>query len=402
MTTLKNRKFRVLPDPVSNLSFLHILNDGFLASFPLLLPFIQKDLDMGFGTVGFLSSVLASAGAVLALPSSLIARRFGGYRVLRIALLIYAAAFILTGFSPGFIVLVFSFLMASLGFGLFHPISFALVARGGDGKNVGRRMGNFTAIGDFGRIGIAAFATVLIASLGWRTTAIVYGVLPLSLFAFSKAFCQPPVPTATVENVNAGMQLRGLRYSKEFILAIATGSIDALASTSLFIFIPFLLIHRGIPVALLGSLSGAFFVGNMLGKVMIGKIIDRLGCYRVFVSSEIIMAALLVVLSVEKSTVLIAVLSVLLGAVTKGTVPIINTMVANAVPDRQLYEKAFGIVSFASGLAAVAAPVIFGFVAERFGVVSVFRVSAIIALLAIVPGLAHAMVKRFAQGKARK
>ena len=375
---------------VSSLGVLHVLNDGFLASLPLLLPFMQKDLGLGFESIGLLSSILAFAGVVLALPSARMARRFGGPRVLGIALLLYSVAFILAGCASGLVSLSVSFALASIGFGLFHPIAFALVAYRSSAQEVGKKMGDFTAVGDLGRIGIAAAATFLVAALGWRETAILYGVLPLLIFALF--FRRAPVHLDAAAQI--GAKPHGLRCSENFIFAIIAGGLDALASSSIFIFIPFLLVHRGIPTALLGALSGAFFVGNMLGKVLVGRVVDKLGCFFVFVVSEIVMAALLFYLSSETSTVLIALLSVLLGAVTKGTVPVINTMVTNSVPDRALYEKAFGIVSFVGGVAAVVAPYVYGLVAERFGIVAVFHLCACFALLAIIPGSLNRVMKK--------
>jgi len=373
---------------------MHIMNDGFLASLPLLLPFIQKELGLGLGSIGFLSGALGSAGVVLALPSSAIARRLGGLRVLRIAMLLYSVAFLLTGASSGLVGLGLAFLLASVGFGLFHPIGFALVAHGSASGDVGKKMGNFTAIGDFGRIGFAAAATFLAATFSWRATAFAYGLAPLSLVVLSALFYGRRADSGAGPTKETGPKPRGLRYSADFITAIVTGCLDGLASSALFIFIPFLFIFRGLPAALLGSLSGAFFVGNMLGKVLIGKAIDRLGCFRVFVASELAMALLLVLLSVQTSTVAMAAISILLGAVTKGTVPVINTMVTNAVPDRALYEKAFGIVSFVSGAAGVVAPLALGLIAERFGIVSVFHMSAGLAVLAIAPGAVMGIVRK--------
>ena len=380
-----------MPNPMANIGLLHVLNDGFLASLPLLLPFMQKDLDLGFAAVGLLSSILASAGVVLALPAARIARKFGGLRVLGMALLLYSVALILAGCATGLFSLTVSFALASIGFGLFHPIAFALVAHGSSAQDVGKKMGNFTAIGDFGRIGIAAAVTFLVAALGWRETAILYGLVPLLIFAL---FFRRPTAHVAVEAKTAAKP-HGLRCSENFIFAVVAGGLDALASSSIFIFIPFLLVHRGIPTALLGALSGAFFVGNMLGKVLVGRVVDKLGCFSVFVVSEIAMAVLLFYLSSETSTALIALLSILLGAVTKGTVPVINTMVTNSVPDRALYEKAFAIVSFVGGVAAVVAPYVYGLVAERFGIIAVFHLCACLALLAIIPGSLNRVIKRF-------
>jgi nitrate/nitrite transporter NarK len=69
-------------------------------------------------------------------------------------------------------------------------------------------------------------------------------------------------------------------------------------------------------------------------------------------------------------------------------------MVSNSVPDRALYEKAFGIVSLVGGVAAVVAPYGYGLVAEHFGIVAVFHLCACFALLAVIPGAWHRVARR--------
>ena len=174
----------VSSNPIFSLSFLHILNDGWLASLPLLLPFIQKDLRIEFGQIGLLTSILSVAGVVLAIPAASISKRFGGFRILVCAAAIYSCAFILTGFSSGFLFLALSFILASVGFGIFHPVSFALIAHVGAPERLGAQMGSFTAVGDIGRIGVAACVTLLVSWLNWRNAAIIFGCIPL-VFVFA-------------------------------------------------------------------------------------------------------------------------------------------------------------------------------------------------------------------------
>lgn len=388
-----HRTFKAISaNPIFGLSFLHVLNDGWLASLPLLLPFIQKELGIEFGKIGLLTSILGAAGVALAMPSASISRKFGGFRVLVLAAALYSCAFILTGLSSGFLALVLAFVLASLGFGIFHPIGFSLVAHSSEPERIGAQMGSFTAIGDIGRIGVAACVTLLVSWLGWRNAAFAFGCVPLALVL------------ALVLSTRGGAiwsaaggrseEAHGLRCNVRFILAIASGCIDALASSSLFVFIPFLYLYRGASTALLGSLSGAFFVGNMLGKIVSGKITDRLGSRRTFVCSELLMAALLIGLCSARSVVLMAAISIALGAVTKGTVPVINTIITASVPDKRLYDKAFGIGSFANGIAAVLAPLLFGLVIDKSGILTVFRLCACFALAATLPLLAGLLLDR--------
>src|SRR5882672_6539026 len=112
-----------------SLHILHILNDGFNASFLLLLPFIAKDLVLNLTQVGFLGTLFNSMSIVLALPAGYIAKKVGGMKTLNLALFVYAVGFLATGFIPSYLWLFVTFMMASIGFGVFHPISFALIAK---------------------------------------------------------------------------------------------------------------------------------------------------------------------------------------------------------------------------------------------------------------------------------
>lgn len=380
LTTERNR----MVNPFSKLYFLHIMNDGYLASFPLLLPFIQRDLDIQFGKIGMLTGLLNMAGIFLAMPAAWISRRFGGYKVLLLSIGFYSSAFVFTGISTSFITLVPAFVIASIGFGMFHPISFALVANTSSPENLGTRMGNFTAVGDIGRIGIAAFVTILVSLINWRNTSLIYGLFPLVLFLLSLLLCNT-LDLKSTKNEDNKTRIHGLQKSLQFKTVILTSFIDGLASSSLFIFLPFLFISRGSSTALLGSLSAAFFIGNMAGKVLIGKITDTLGCKRTFLISEILMALLLVMLASVSSILWMAFISILLGIVTKGTVPVINSLLAKSVPDPRLNEKAFGIIALISGIASVVAPVLYGFIAQRISIYAVFHLSAFFAILAICP-----------------
>lgn len=381
------------PNPITILGILHILNDGFLASLPLLLPFIQKDMNIEFGKIGLLTGLLNSAGVIFALPAASIAMILGGYRVLIFSVFLYSSAFIITGLSSGFYMLILAFILASIGFGMFHPISFALIANKSDDKELGNKMGNFTAIGDIGRIGIAACVTILVSLVDWRNTAFIYGAFPIFLVLFSFIFCKNPDDNSSTSRKNA-VKIHGLRSTTDYLIAIITSFIDSLASSSLFIFIPFLFVYRGASTALLGTLSGAFFIGNMLGKIVIGKLTDTIGSKKIFIISELLMSILLIVLSLLENIVLIAAVSILLGAVTKGTVPVINTLVAKAVPDRKLNEKAFGIVTFVNGVAAVIASILLGFIAQKFNITSVFTMCACFSFLAIFPLLLSKLITR--------
>ena len=366
------------------LPLLHFFNDGYQAALPLLLPFIAKDIGISLSSIGFLGSMLNFSSVVLALPAGMIAAKFGSKRVLHLAIGIYASAYLVLSKATSNPILLIEVALASIGFGIFHPISFCAVARTSKtSASLGKEMGTFTATGDIGRIALAASVTILVVGFGWRNTALIYGGVAFLLFlVLFKAVANE---AKTTQEIKKQEDRHLMLKNRRFLFASACSVLDSMASSSIFIFLPFLLIFRQIDYALLGSFSGAFFVGNLLGKTILGWLVDRTGSPRIFVIAEILMAVTLVLLSQAATFPLIMALAILLGLLTKGTVPITATMVAQAVQETGDYEAAYSINSFAVGIANTIAPLGLGWIAEFYGVQAVFIACAVFAVLATVP-----------------
>lgn len=361
-----------------------------MVSLPLLLPFVQAELHLGLSQVGLLGTMLNSLSVLLALPAGVIAAKFGGLRSLIIAMAIYSLGFIFTALAPSYALIIIAFLLAGLGFGIFHPIAFAEVARLTNKSDRGRAMGSFTAVGDLGRVGISAAITLIASYIGWRATSGLYGAVGLGLFALLFRFSNKKqiVETPNVSPVSLGFLLK----HPKFLSVTLTNMLDTFASSSLFVFIPFLLIEKGIGTAILGTLTAFFFVGNMFGKTMLGRFVDKVGSLKVFATAEILMAMAIALFTVIDNWILIAIVAVLLGALTKGTVPVIKTMVADIVDTEHSFEQVFALNSLLSSLAGAAAPLLLGLAAQSLGINYVFIISAIFALLAAASTLGIKLV----------
>jgi MFS transporter, FSR family, fosmidomycin resistance protein len=370
------------------LTVLHILNDGFKASLLLLLPFIAKEFQMNLTNVGSLGTAVNLMDILLALPAGYYAAKIGGLRLLTYALLAYALGFFFTGISPSYAVIVLAFMIAGLGFGLFHPVSFALVAKKSDKTKRGMNLGNFTAAGDIGRIAISSLTTFLIMYLGWRSVSLSCFA---GLFIFSIVslwfFNQKDAVDKGLQSISQDIPYKIFLKNAKYRLAITCFCIDTLASSALFVFIPFLLLKRGVPPALLGLLMSTFFFGNMFGKAALGRLVDKYGNSNVFIISEIFMAVFIWILSNSTFLPFIIISSIVLGIFTKGTVPVLTAMLSESVEYHNNFEKAFGLSAFFTGFASTIAPLLLGYLSDSFGIVFAFNISALIALSAIVPAV---------------
>ena len=369
------------------LSIFHFLNDGYLATLPLFLPFIQKDLGLSMYAVGSLGSVLSASGIVLALPSVYLAKRFGLMKVLLFALLFYGGSLFIVAGSNGLLLLLLAFILAGIGFGVFHPVAFSSIVKGHPTTSgLGRTIGSFMAIGDLGRVGVSSAVTFIIVVIGWKKTALVFGCIPLLLFAvfFTGINQRDREATVTKTYGKAHYSLQCFK-NREFLKACCCSVIDSLASSSLFLFLPFLFAGNGIPASFIGMFTSVFFIGNLLGKSLLGRVVDSFGQKRTFILCELAMALFLIALTLAKSIPFVLVFAFVLGGLTKGTAPITSIMLATSVRDEEGYEQVFGVNSFVVGIASTIAPLLLGTISSLYGISFAFFACAVFAVLATIP-----------------
>jgi MFS family permease len=371
------------------LGILHILNDGYLVTLPLLYPFISKELGFDLAQVGFLGSIQGFIPMILAIPAAYFASKYGGFKVINCALIIYALAYMLMVTASSYLIFVLLIILSSIGFALFHPVAFALVARLSTKEKLGTNMGNFTAIGDVGRTLISVVVPFVAVYIGWRTSSLILGILALLVLAyvyFALAVHNYKVD-AKEKKISSFASMKELLKSKSFVLVNIAAGLDGFASNPLSIFLPFLLITKGIDVQFLGIFASAFFVGIIVGKLVLGRLADKLGEKKAFTINEWLMAVFIFVLGMTTNIFLIVISAFVVGALTKGTVPVLMSMLKRSIGNSDLNEEAFAISGVVSGLSSVISGVVMGFVAKIYGVEYAFYLAAIIVIIATIPAM---------------
>ena len=378
---------------------LHFFNDGFLASIILLLPFIAKDLGLNLTQIGFLSSIFSLSGILISLPVGYLSSRFGAIKILIFTIIFYGLGFLFTSLSDSYFFLILAFSIASISFGIFHPVSFSLVTRLSKKETQGRIMGDFMATGEFGRICLSGFLSFIAFSIGWRQTSFIYVIISIILLLIFLFFHFNNKQV----NIDEGNKIKNQKQinfveimkNKSFILVLLVNFFDNLASSALFIFLPFLLINKGISPSILGAFTSAFFLGNLIGKMGLGRLTDRFKNTKVFIIAELFMVIFIILLAYSNSIFFIILFSIILGSLTMGTSPIRTTMVTETNEHHGSYEKVFGISSFVASLSSALAPIILGKVADLYGIVNSFNLTAVFAFLAVVSAYLYGQRKKF-------
>ena len=381
--------------PTFLLNIFHVLIDGLFESVPLLLSFMAIAWGSGEKEVGLIISLAVMASTLTGLATKPLSRRFGRLTALIWITALYGAGFFMNAFSANLYFAGGCFILATAGHTVFHSISFSYLSAATDRTELGTALGNFTALGDIGRVPFTALTGFMAASSlaglpGWRIVSFVYGLGALLFSYWAGSFlysknARTPVEDSVAANPTKNLPDFSLLRNSRYALPILANSFDAFGSDRIFTFLPFLLLAKNIEPQKIGLFALLFTLSGFGGKMVCGRLVDRFGARPVFIAAESSMALLLGILVVATQPSLLMGIAFLLGIVTKGTVPAVQTIVANTVEDPTEYDDIFTLNNLARGVTNVLAPLVFGFIAAAYGVVWAYGVMGVAVCCAVLP-----------------
>lgn len=367
------------------LSACNFLSKGWEVSVLGLLVFIQQEYSLPLYMVGILSTVFIVCQISISFFAGKIAHAVHSRNVVLLAIGASGLSWMTLFLTHHTAVLYVAYALGGISSGLFEPIGNSLVAKSSSVKNRGTAIGNFAAFGDMGRIAVGAAATTLAGWIGVNNACAVLLGTNVAALILSLIYLAKPADSDGPETHESPVQIRDLLKNSKFCHATLAGIADSFSSASLYIFIPFLLIPKGIALANTGYFNVIFFAGYMSGRLVLGRLADKYGPPAILIISKVIMAALIVLLIVASGKIWIMILVFVLGIFTRGTSPIIRAMVADSMDERVTFHDAFSAYSFASrGSTAVCRP-IYGYLASFAGIGSVFYAAAAVSLLTLYP-----------------
>ena len=375
------------------LNLYHILIDGLYDSIPILLTFIVLYFGGGGKEIGYIVSCGALVATVCGLYTLFFSQRLNFRQILGGTALLYGIGFLANSFSPSIIYSGLFFVFAVAGHSVFHNVSFSHITYKTDRKVLGRALSGFTAYGDIGRVPLTALSAYIAGIsisgiVGWRLVSFTYGTVIFLVGAILLLY-KNSRKTPKLSNdrpyekrlLPSGAAIK----NKNVRLAILGSIINAFSSEQIFVFLPLLLLLKGFDHTILGSLAFGFTLGCFIGKTICGRLLDRFGTRKVFSVSQIILSFLLILLTYFDSLYLILFIALLLGIVSKGTVPVVQSMITEPLSTSEYYADIFTINGFARGVVNVLAPTFFGLIGSIVNLNFSYMIMALGALIAIIP-----------------
>lgn len=370
---------------ITYLMLLFLLAAGSSGGFLLLLPFLTKDLHFTLTQAGIIGGAFSFSRIFAVVPLTALAAKTGSLPLLLTATATYGLGFFSVGLSNMFLFFIFIFLVAGMSLSIFQPLVFGLATRLTEPENRGKVMGFVTSGSDLGRIGIAGVISFLATQIGWRPASIIAG-LAISIFLLFAYLYKPKIIEERKEQQTHLLhETKTLVKNSSFILTSGIVFFDTIASATLFVYLPFLMFYRHIPISLMPILIVVFFIGSLAGKLYLGRLTDKFKNTIIFIICESLMALCLVIIANITSPLLFGFFSFVLGILTKGTVPASLTMASESVKNTSNFEHAYAFNYIILSIANTITPILVGFVADHSNISISFYGCATAAILATIP-----------------
>jgi len=370
-------------------NLVHIFNDGYITALALLLPFIAADLGLNYTQSGFLKSAINGAISVAQIPAGLLSERIGEILILGLGTAWFSLSYVAIFLASGYVLLLVLILVAGVGGGVYHPVGTALISNVFPPEKTGPAIGTLNFFGDVGKVIFPALTGLLVVAVGWRGSFALLGAIGLVvsvlylLFFRREILLRKSQIARAKEEENAAGKGWGIRKPRQFTLYATIGFLDVVVRSAVTAFLGFMLIDEtGIEEGHLGWLISLTFLGGAMGKLLCGMPIRRFGEKKIIVITEVLMIlGCLALPSVPPGWGLVLFLP-FFGFMLNGTSSVIYIGLAPTF-EAERRSRGYALYFTLNFFASAAAPVLYGLVADGFGLDILFYAAGATMLLGL-------------------
>jgi MFS transporter, FSR family, fosmidomycin resistance protein len=362
------------------------LHDGYSDLLYVLLPVWQGQLGLSLAEVGFLKTVYSGLMASLQIPAGFLAERIGERVLLAAGTAISGVAFLLAGWSAGFLALLICLALGGAGASVQHPLGSSITSRAYEGSRLRTALSTYNFSGDVGKAVFPIATAWLITSWDWRHATMIVGIVGLLvavlvLILLPAQVDRNPAITSSELDTTPHSALPPDLARRGFVALSLIGIIDSATRMGFLILLPFLLAAKGASLPTIGASLTLVFAGGAAGKFVCGVIAARVGIIRTVILTECATALgiiALLPLTMRPAMVLLPAIGVALN----GTSSVLYGTVAELVT-RDRRARAFGIFYTCTIGAGALSPSLYGLLSDVTDLSTALVVAAAVVLVVL-------------------
>jgi predicted MFS family arabinose efflux permease len=396
------RPGRIFPWAVFALTFALLLSDYMSRQvLAAVFPYLKQDWALTDTQLGTLTSVVAVTVAVLAVPVSVLADRWGRVRAIVVMALVWSLATAGSALAGGVGHLLLARVLIGVGEAGYGSVGLAVVLALFAPTRRASLSGAFIAGGSFGSVLGVALGGAFASHVGWRGAFAAMGVIGVGLAVGYAVVVRPrrlaryrvggAAPLATATRV----RLSTVVSSPSVVLAYLGGGLQLFVTGSLFAWLPsfFNRSYHLVPSRAAG-LAAVFILIVGVGMIGCGVITDRLSRTRagrpwsiavVFALLSLVLIGAAFAIEPGRAQLLLLAIGCFFTAGSTGPT---GAMVAQLTHE-SVRATAFGTLTlFNNVLGLAAGPFVTGVLADRYGLATALRFGPLVGVVAILALLA--------------
>ena len=385
---------------VGLVTFGHGLTHWYPATFFMLLPLIGSELGLNYSQIGFIMSCQYAAGALSNVPGGMLVDMWGKKgQLMALSLFWVGFPYLIMGFTTQYWMLLVCVMLVGMGNNLWHPTAIPLLAR-----MFPQRKGLALSLhGMGGNIGDALapmVVGVLLTTMSWREI-VVLNVLPgtvmavlmlyfLGAVSFAPKYAHGSAVERESESESAqaqsfGTYLQGLKAllrTPGLLLLNLSSSFRSMTQGTLLTFLPLYLAHElKFSLFWVGAGMAMLQLAGFIAAPIAGHMSDTMGRRKILMSCFAMTAVVLLAMTFAAHSAAFVVLIAVLGFFLYAVRPIMQAWMLEATP-KNMGGTAIGLMFGMQSGAQAFAPLLGGFIADRYGLLAVFYLLACTIVLA--------------------
>ncbi len=356
----------------------HAITHWYPSTLFVILPYLAKDLGLTYSQVGVLMGWNYFTSFFINVPGGMIVDMVGKTGLLLgSALALTGLPYLFLGFSPSYVVAMIAVTFVGIGNNIWHPAALSFLA-----KRYPERKGLAIAIHAMGaNLGdtLAPIAVgVALTVLTWRNVLAV-NFLPGVILGY--VLWRLLIRAGSIRAEAKGKELTFTEYwiavktmarNKSILLLCTLSGLRSMTQSGLFTFLPLYLANElHYSPAVVGTYLTVVQAAGIFGSPVSGVISDKKGRRPVLTAGLLVTSLLLVALVILKLKVLFVGALAFLGFFLFSLRPVMFAWTMDLAPKNvsgTTVSALFGVQALFSGVS----PVVCGFIADRYGILSSF------------------------------
>lgn len=383
---IKSQSYReILSYGLVVMALTHTLAHAFQNMHTALYPDLVREFALTNQQVGLISSIPSLVSAILSIPMGLLSDKIGAKKMITFSIIVATTGAFIAGLAQNPFMLIIAVSLLYLNTTIYHPASYSFTTFLFEPKDRAKALGIQGAGGTLGMAMGPISVSILVGmlGLGWRRAYLSW-IIPLILGLVSVWYIRY-IPTSTDEEnaaIKSGVSGASKLWTTSLFMFLSSGGLRMMAASMTTTFLSIWLVNnRGMDLALSSMIFGASSLMGIIASPLGGILASEYGEKRWTIATSISSVACFALAFIIPGNTAFSIFYIGYGFFNLFSMAANSAITARLSPSKQR-GLGFALYFLPGSIMGAVAPMIAAYIADIWGIYTVFLTSIVIFSLA--------------------